>query len=105
MNPKKTFHKLSAEHGREAHLAGLLAYERMAHWDSGREAHEGLRSSREREVLQWLCAGFRVSTIADKLGISDSAVNLYLEIARAELGAKTREQAVARAIFSGQIEL
>ena len=103
--PEVTFHKLVADHGHEAHLAGLLAYERMVSLGLGREEDQGLLSSREREVLLWLCAGYRVSMIADKLGISESAVNLYLKNARAKLGAKTREQAIARAIFSGQIEL
>ena len=103
--PEQTFHKLIADHGHEAHLAGLLAYERMISLGLGHEANEKLLSGREREVLLWLCAGYRVSMIADKLGISESAVNLYLKNARAKLRAKTREQAVARAIFSGQIEL
>lgn len=103
--PEETFHKLLADHGHEAHLAGLLAYERMVSLGLGREANEKRLSVREREVLLWLCAGYRVSMIADKLGISESAVNLYLKNARTKLGAKTREQAVARAIFSRQIEL
>ena len=102
---EETFHKLFADHGHEAHMAGLLAYERMVSLGLGRETNEKLLSGREREVLLWLCAGYRISMIADKLGISESAVNLYLKNARAKLGAKTREQAVARAIFSGQIEL
>jgi len=103
--PEDVFHKLVADHGHQAHLAGLLAYERMVSLGLRREANEKLLSVREREVLLWLCAGYRVSKIADKLGISESAVNLYLKNARAKLGAKTREQAVARAIFSRQIEL
>ncbi|WP_337660165.1 helix-turn-helix transcriptional regulator [Anderseniella sp. Alg231-50] len=103
--PEETFHKLVAGHGQEAHLAGLLAYERMVSLGLGREANEKLLSGREREVLLWLCAGCRVSMIADQLAISESAVNLYIKNARAKLGAKTREQAVARAILSGQIEL
>jgi DNA-binding CsgD family transcriptional regulator len=97
--------KRHRDHGHEAHLAGLLAYERMISLGLGHEANEKLLSGREHEVPLWLCAGYRVSMIADKLGISESAVNLYLKNARAKLGAKTREQAVARAIFSGQIEL
>lgn len=103
--PENVFHKLYADYGHQVHLAGLLAYERMVSLGLGRETNEKLLSVREREVLLWLCAGYRVSKIADKLGISESAVNLYLKNARAKLGAKTREQAVARAIFSRQIEL
>jgi len=66
---------------------------------------DNLLSARERECLLWLCAGLRVTMIADKLAISNSAVNLYITNAKHKLGAKTREQAVARAIFSGEINL
>ncbi len=103
--PEEAFDLLIAERRHEAHLAGLLAYERMIALGLGHEQSEKLLSCREREVLLWLCAGHRVSAIAEKLGISESAVNLYLKNARAKLGARTREQAIARAIFSGQIEL
>ena len=44
-------------------------------------------------------------SFADKLSISSSAVNLYIANAKHKLGAKTREQAIARAIFSGEITL
>ena len=60
-------------------------------------------SDRERECLLWLSVGLRVSMIADKLAISESAVNLYITNAKHKLGSKTREQAVAQAILSTEI--
>ncbi len=88
----------------ELHLAGLMAFERLtalAH--RARPAH-GRLSPRERECMLWLSAGLRVAKIAHRLDISESAVALYITNARRKLGARTREQAVARAIMSGEIE-
>jgi DNA-binding CsgD family transcriptional regulator len=101
---QEIFNLLDKDHAREAHLAGVLAYERMVSIGLGQESAD-LLSARERECLLWLCAGYRVSLIADKLAISESAVNLYIANAKYKLGAKTREQAVARAIFSGEISI
>ncbi|MEE9435009.1 MAG: helix-turn-helix transcriptional regulator [Sphingorhabdus sp.] len=99
------FDLLAKDHGHDIHFAGILAFERMVALGLGSVAEHNLLSARERECLLWLCAGYRVSKIADKLSISTSAVNLYMTNAKRKLGAKTREQAVARAIFSGQIHL
>jgi len=101
---RDVFDLLDKDHGREAHLAGVLAYERMVSIGFGKLGQR-LLSGRERECLLWLCAGLRVSMIAEKLSISESAVNLYISNAKHKLGAKTREQAVARAIFSGEINI
>ena len=87
------------------HLAGVLAYERMVALGVAELVPKRALSARERECLLWLCAGFRVSIIAERLQISESAVNLYISNAKHKLGAKTREQAIARAIFSGQINI
>lgn len=43
--------------------------------------------------------------ITDFLRISDGAVNLYIANAKRKLGAATREQAVARAITDGMIDI
>jgi DNA-binding CsgD family transcriptional regulator len=101
---REAFDLLDKDHGREAHLAGVLAYERMIAIGIGAMGQR-LLSERERECLLWLCAGLRVSMIAEKLSISESAVNLYISNAKHKLGAKTREQAIARAIFSGEIDI
>jgi len=96
---------LLREHSHETHLAAVLAYERMVAIGLGNAFQFNLLSERERECLLWLCAGLRVAAIADKLSIGESAVQLYITNAKRKLGAKTREQAVARAIFSGEITI
>ena len=101
----ENYNRLAENHGREAHLAALLSYERMLAIDLEEKPTVHILSERERECLLWLCAGLRVSKIAEKLLISESAVNLYISNARRKLGAKTREQAVARAIVNGEISL
>lgn len=60
-------------------------------------------SPRQQEILLLLADGYRLSQIADKLKISDSAVRLYLVNLRAKLGVKTKEQALALAIRNGWI--
>jgi DNA-binding CsgD family transcriptional regulator len=77
-------------------------------------AHERLReaprqdgpklSPRERECLSWLMHGHRTKDIAQRLNLSAVAVELYLKNARTKLGAKTREEAVAKAILLRIIE-
>ncbi len=101
----KTYGKADKEYGRTMQLAGVLAYERMVALGVEQPALGRALSDRERECLLWLCAGFRVSIIAERLQISESAVNLYISNAKHKLGAKTREQAIARAIFGGQINI
>lgn len=81
-------------------LAGMLAYERIEALSL--PTYRPL-SGRERDCLHYLAQGLRVARIADRLAISPSAVNLYVANAKRKLGAATREQAVARAIVSGDI--
>ncbi len=99
------FEQLYKECACETHLAAVLAYERMVAVETGCKTGSALLSEREIECLLWLCAGLRSAAIAGKLNISESAVNLYITNAKYKLGAKTREQAVARAITSGEIVL
>jgi len=62
-------------------------------------------SSRERECLTWLAIGLRHDRIAEKLGISRPTVELHLANARRKLNARTREQALARAVALGLLSL
>jgi DNA-binding CsgD family transcriptional regulator len=58
-------------------------------------------SPREQECLTWLAVGLRNDRIAEKLGISRPTVELHLANARRKLNARTREQALARAVAWG----
>ena len=62
-------------------------------------------SPRERECLTWLAAGLRHDRIAEKLGITRPTVELHLAHARRKLAASTREQALARAVTLGLLQL
>ena len=60
-------------------------------------------SNRERECIFLLSTGQRTKEIAVKLGISPSAVALYLKNARRKLDAQSHAHLVAKAIFAGLI--
>lgn len=62
-------------------------------------------SGRQTEILQYLATGHRPRAIAEKMGITESAVALYLGNLRKKLGAATKEQAIAMALGNGWIEL
>lgn len=61
-------------------------------------------SPREVDCLCGLARGLRNDRIAERLGLSASTVEMHLARARRKLGARTREQALARAILAGLID-
>jgi DNA-binding CsgD family transcriptional regulator len=91
-----------AAKGREAVLIAQATAHRLMVLAEAEPPDPRLRlSPRERECLLWLVAGLRSDRIAEKLGLSRVTVDLHLARARRRLGAKTREQAVARALMLG----
>jgi DNA-binding CsgD family transcriptional regulator len=62
------------------------------------EARGIVLSRREIECLEWVARGFQDDRIAARLNISRSTVRLHLLSARRKLKAKTREQALVRAV-------
>ena len=62
-------------------------------------------STREREVLTLLALGETNQTIAEKLHLAPETVRNYTRSARAKLGARSRSQAIAIAVASGQLDL
>lgn len=65
---------------------------------------EPVLSDREKECLLWLARGLRTSQIGDHLGLATVTIDLHFKRARQKLGAATREEALAKAIISGQIQ-
>lgn len=61
-------------------------------------------SRREQECLQLLARGLVPKRIAPRLQISESAVRLYLRLAKRKLNAATIYQAIARASFLEMIQ-
>ncbi len=101
----RCFNRINAEYSTETRLAGILAYERIVAISSNEPTCGFGLSNRERECLCWLGAGLRTTAIAEKIGISTSAVNLYISNSKRKMQAKTREHAVALAIISGEVKL
>lgn len=101
----RVFATLQADYLTDIHLAGMLAYEQLSSLLSVGNARNPVLSMRERECLLWLSRGLRPALIAEKLSVSESAINLYVSNAKRKLDAKTREQAIARAIYNGEIRL
>ena len=62
-------------------------------------------SPRENDCLSLLASGLQTSQIADRLVLSDSTVTEYIVNARKKLGARTRSEAVAKAVQYGLISL
>ena len=60
---------------------------------------------RERDVYRLLAAGFSPDAIAERLGIARRTVDLHFRSGRDHLGAATREEALAQAILTGDIQL
>ena len=60
-------------------------------------------SQRERDVLLYLALGLKTQRIAERLQLAEVTVRKYFQSARQKLGARTREQALARAIRDGLI--
>jgi DNA-binding CsgD family transcriptional regulator len=82
-------------------LVAQLAAQRVLVLAEAEQAPRPRLSPRERECLTWLVAGLRSDRIAERLGLSRVTVDLHLTRARRRLGARTREQAVARALILG----
>lgn len=86
----------------ELHVAALALDARLLQFHSPTDDVPDL-STRERECLLWLASGLRTDRIADRMSISPSAVDLYLANARRKLGARTRDQALLKAVLLGML--
>lgn len=84
-------------------VASFAAHARMQILSSSGVQNSPL-SKRQAEILQLLAAGFQLGTIADKLGIADSTVNLHLSQLKKKLNVKTKEQALAMAVMHGWVK-
>ncbi len=60
---------------------------------------------RELEILAMVAEGLTSKRIARRLGIAFCTVRTHLERVRGKLGARSRAEAVARAVRTGQLEI
>lgn len=61
-------------------------------------------SPREQETLKWLATGLRPDQIAYRLNIGYRTIDKYINGAKRKLNARTRDQAVAKALIFKAIE-
>ncbi len=102
---RPVFEKHLGEYCERLQLMGFIAHEvlqQKAYLGIDTDLHEAL-SERERECLLWLARGLRNREIADRLNIAIVTVDLHLKRARTKLGAATRDEALAKAVVSGEI--
>lgn len=59
---------------------------------------------REKETLRWLAAGLRPKQVAERMKIGFRTVDKYINSARKKLKARSRDQAVAKALIFKAIE-
>lgn len=64
-----------------------------------------LLTDREKDALRYLAAGLRPDRIAEKMNLKNATVNLHIQKAKLRLNAKTREQALAKALTTRQLVL
>ena len=103
--PRPEYEALLREHGAGLHLAGLLVHQSFQESAAQTAPPPSCLSPRERECLLWLAQGLRTAQIADQIGLASVTVDLHLKGARKKLEAATREEALAKAIMSGEISL
>ena len=60
-------------------------------------------SERERDVLALLADGFTTAQVANRLSVSEHTVRSRIKAILSKLGARNREQAVAKAIRQGVV--
>lgn len=94
---------------RAAERASRRAHDEKEPMLAGLEARRGRSgattplSKREREVIGFVARGLTSAEIAARLVLSAATVESHVRHAMAKLGARSRAQAVAHAIFAGEI--
>lgn len=102
---RAAFERYIGVHCERLQLMGFIAHEALQHNLRTLEREDSSKklSDRERECLLWLARGLRIREIADRLGIASVTVDLHIRRIRTKLAAATREEALAKAILSGEI--
>lgn len=84
-------------------------------WQAGRMLDAAIRrerpnlliglSPRERDCLSWLAVGQRPAEIGWRLGISEKTFEKHIARAKTKLKSRTRDQAVAKAVLLGLVQV
>lgn len=92
------FDRLYKDHGTLVQWGAITAFNRIYALTREKQAERIGLTGRERECLLWLGRGLRYDQIADRLGLRRVTVEFHMAKARRKLNARTREQALVRAI-------
>lgn len=98
------FRKYFGEHGTSLHLAGIMSIERLHNLALQAGRMEARLTNRERECLLWLARGLRNDRIAERMGLRPVTVGLHISNACRKLDARTRAQALVKAIQFGMLQ-
>lgn len=104
--PREEFeatHAANFETYRAYCLIAHRRFEELRRRSAGQMSARAL-SPREKQCITLLAAGLRTPRIAEALGVSEPAIHLYVRNARRKLDAKTREEAVAKALTQGVLD-
>ena len=99
------FERYLPSHSDRLQLMGFIAHEALQRQAALCQVQSDSKrlSARERECLLWLARGLHSHEIADRLNLATVTVDLHFRRIRKKLRAATREEALAKAILSGEV--
>lgn len=62
-------------------------------------------SPQQARIMQYLVNGLTVKEIASLTNLAIVTVRKYINKAKTKLGARTQDQAIARAVFRGEVDV
>ena len=98
------FVKFYRDRGSAIQLGAITAFNRIYTLVKDERAGRIGITKRERECLLWLARGLRNESIAERMNIRQVTVEFHLANARRKLNARTRGQALIKAVQLGLIE-
>ncbi len=102
---RETWAKLITEHRTDFLLLAHFAHQAVLKLHGfGAAAQPRPLSNREKEALQLIAQGLGRGHVAERLGISENTLRVYLDSARFKVGALNVPHAVALAVQSGVID-
>ncbi|WP_118133306.1 LuxR family transcriptional regulator [Oceanicella sp. SM1341] len=100
----RSWDSFTAETAQDLMLISHFIHQKVLEIENVEEKAPGRElSPRERDTLHFLALGYGRAQIADRLGISEHTLRVYVDSARFKLGALNATHAVAVAVSSGII--
>ncbi|QDL90940.1 LuxR family transcriptional regulator [Paroceanicella profunda] len=100
----RTWDQFTADFGQDLLLISHFIHQKVLEIEAVDDKAPGRDlSPRERDTLHFLALGYARAQIAERLGISEHTLRVYVDSARVKLGALNATQAVAVAVSAGII--